>query len=108
MPVLDAVAAAFGAPLQEQDVVLVDGGLDVPGGLHHLAEGLGERLADAVLAALDAGRGNEDGIVAVVGDDLLRILGAQRLGVVAEDLLGASRRCHGPPPLPADAANPAC
>jgi hypothetical protein len=53
--VLDAVAAALGAPLQEQDVVLVDGGLEVPGGLRDLAEELGEGLADAVLAAEHAG-----------------------------------------------------
>ena len=86
--VLDPVAAALGAPLQEQDVVLVDGGLDVPGGLRDLAEELGERLADAVLAALDACWGDEDGVVAVVGDDLIQVLGSQRLRVVVEDLLG--------------------
>jgi hypothetical protein len=38
--VLDAVAATLGAPLQEQDVAFVDGGLDVPGGLRDLAEEL--------------------------------------------------------------------
>src|ERR687897_3430121 len=86
--VLDTVAAALGAPLQEQDVVLEDGGLDVPGRLGHLAEELGERLADGVLAALHAGRGDEDGVVAVVGDDLVQVLGSQRLRVVVEGLLG--------------------
>jgi hypothetical protein len=96
--------ATLGAPLQEQDVAFVDGRLDVPGGLRDLAEEPGERLADAVLASLDTCRGDEDSVVAVVGDDLLQVLGAQRLRVVVEDLLRASRRCHVPPPLPADAA----
>src|SRR5919106_4752595 len=79
--VLDAVAAALGAPLQEQDVVLEDGGLEVPGRLRDLAEDAGECLADAVLAAEDAGRGDEDGVVAEVGDDLVQVLGSQRLHV---------------------------
>src|SRR4029450_3326760 len=92
--VLDAVAAALGAPFQKEDVVLVGGGLEVAGGLRDLAEELGEGLADAVLAAEHAGLGDEDGVVAVVGDDLLQVLGAQRLRVVVEALLGASRRCH--------------
>jgi hypothetical protein len=48
---------------------------------------------------LDACRGDEDGVVAVVGDDLLQVLGSQRLRVMAENLLRASHRCHGPPPL---------
>jgi hypothetical protein len=51
-------------------------------------------LAGAVLAAEHAGRGDEDGVVAVVGDDLVQVLGPKRLRVVVEDLLGASRRCH--------------
>ena len=42
-------------------------------------------------------RPDEDGVVAVVGDDLLQVLGAQRLRVVVEDLLGAARRCHAAP-----------
>jgi hypothetical protein len=37
---------------------------------------------------------DEDGVVAVVGDDLLQVLGAQRLRVVVDDLLRALRRCH--------------
>jgi hypothetical protein len=56
-------------------------------------------LAGAVLAAEYAGRGDEDGVVAVVGDDLVQVLGSQRLRVVVEDLLGASRRCHLAPPF---------
>ena len=31
---------------------------------------------------------DEDGVVAVVGDDLLQVLGAERLRVVVEDRLG--------------------
>src|SRR5206468_5665594 len=89
--VLDPVAAALGPPLQEQDVVLVESGLEVPGRLGDLAEELGERLADAVLAAEHTGRGDEDGVVAVVGDDLLQILAAERLRVVVEALLAAAR-----------------
>jgi hypothetical protein len=87
-------------PPEQQDVVLVDSGFDVPGDLRHLADELGERLADAVLATLDAGRGDEDGVVAVVGDDLLQVLGGQRLRVVVEDLLGARVAAMRPPPLP--------
>jgi len=37
---------------------------------------------------LDACWGDEDGVVAVVGDDLIQVLGSQRLRVVVEDLLG--------------------
>jgi hypothetical protein len=87
-------------PFEKEDVVLIDRGPDVPGRLRHLAQELGERLADAVPAALHACRGDEDGVVAVVGDDLVEILGAQRLCVVAEDLLGAARRCHATASLP--------
>jgi hypothetical protein len=76
-----------------------------PGGLRHRAEELGGRLVDAILAALDACRGDEDGVFTVVGDDLFEVLGSQRLCVVAEDP-GASHRCHGPPPLPTSAATP--
>ena len=81
----------FGAPLQKQDVVLEESGLEVPGRLRDLAEDAGECLADAVLAAEHAGWGDEDSVVAVVGDDLVQVLGSQRLRVVVEDLLGASR-----------------
>src|SRR5215211_5653771 len=54
-------------------------------------------------------RPDEDGVVAVVGDDLLQVLGAQRLRVVVDALLGASRRCHAAAssPLPTRPARPA-
>src|SRR5262249_44939126 len=58
----------------------------------HVSEQLCEGGPDAVLAALDAGRGDEDGIVGVVSDDLIQVACAERLGVVLEDFL--RRACH--------------
>src|SRR5215211_8151179 len=69
--VLDPVAAALGAPLQQQDVVLEDGGREIPGRLRDLPKDAGEGLADAVLAAEHAGRGDEHGVIAEVGHDLV-------------------------------------
>jgi len=59
-----------------------------PGSPARLGEEPGERLADAVLAASHACRGNEAGVVAVAGDDPLLVLGRGRIGVVAEPPAG--------------------
>ena len=53
---------------------------------------LRERRAHAVLAALDARRGDEHGVVGVVGDDAVDVARDQHLGVVREDLLRCP--CH--------------
>ena len=55
-------------------------GFQVPGRIRHIGEQLGEGRPDAVLAALDAGRGDEDSIVGVVGDDgTRRLAGCERI-----------------------------
>ena len=55
-------------------------------------------MADVTIRMRPNGPLVVEGVVTVVGDDLFQVLGSQRLCVVTEDLLGASRRCHGPPP----------
>jgi exopolysaccharide biosynthesis polyprenyl glycosylphosphotransferase len=89
--VLDAGLRGVGRPLEEQYVALVDLGLQPPAGVRHVGEQLDERLPDAVLAALDPRRGDADRVVGVVGDDLLQVAGAERLGVVGKDFLGRAR-----------------
>src|SRR5215831_1409468 len=90
--VFDEGRGSVCGPFQEKHVVFVDLGFQVPGRVWHVSEQLGEGGPDAVLAALDAGRGDEDGIVGVVSDDLIEVACAERLCVVLEDFL--RRACH--------------
>jgi hypothetical protein len=73
MPSSTLVVAARRGPLQEEHVVLVDHGLQLPGGVRYVGQQLGKRLPDPVLAPPDAGRRNEDGLIGVVGDDFIQI-----------------------------------
>jgi hypothetical protein len=61
------------SPLQEEHVTFINLRLQVPGRLRDLGEQLRERGADAVLAAHDPDRGDEDGIVGVIGYDLIQV-----------------------------------
>ncbi len=83
-------------PFQEEHVALVDLRLQLPGRVRHVGQQLGKRLADAVLAPLGARRGDENGVVGVVGHDPVQVTPAQGLGVVGEYFLG--RACHRAPP----------
>ena len=95
-PVLDLGRGGRRGPLQEEHVALVDLRRERPVRVRHVGQQLGERLADAVLAPLDARRADEDRVVGVVLDDPVQVPGAQGLGVVLEDLLRAAR--HRAPP----------
>jgi hypothetical protein len=91
--VLHAGRGGVRGPFQEQDVALVDLGLQIPGRVRDVREQLGERRPDALLTTQDAGRADEDGVVGVVGDDFIQVTGTECLGVVLEDFLrGAWRR----------------
>src|SRR5262249_23376638 len=79
-------------PLPEEHDVFIDLGFQVPGRVWHVGEQLREPGPDAVLAALDPGGGDKDGIVGVVSDDLIQVARAERLDVVLEDFL--RRACH--------------
>jgi hypothetical protein len=89
--VLDPMRPGISSPFQEEDVALVDGGLDRPLGVWQFVEEPGEGLPYALLPTLNAARGDEDGVFRIVGDDLLQIPGPQRFSVMLEDLL---RRPH--------------
>src|SRR5215471_3935370 len=90
--VIDEGRGSVSGPLQEEHVVFIDLGFQVPGRVWHVGEQLCEPGPDAVLAALDPGRGDKDGIVGVVSDDLIQVARAERLDVVLEDFL--RRACH--------------
>jgi hypothetical protein len=75
--VLDAGRGGVRGPFQEQHVILVNLGLQIPGRVRHVGEQLGEGRPDAVLAAPGPGRRNEDRIVGVVSDDLVQIACAE-------------------------------
>jgi hypothetical protein len=51
---------------------MVDLCLQLPGRLRYIAEQLSERRPDAVLAVPDACGCDEDGVVSVIGDDLIQ------------------------------------
>src|SRR6185369_2268884 len=68
-PVLDLGRGGRRGPLQEEHVAVVDLRRQRPVRVGHVGEQLGERLPDAVLAPLDAVRGDEDRVVGVVLDD---------------------------------------
>jgi len=53
-PVVHASALRVCRPLEQQDVLLVDLGRQVPFGLRDVGEELGERLPDPVLAPEDS------------------------------------------------------
>ena len=72
--------------------MFIDLGLQVPGRVRHIGEQKCEGRPDAVLATLDAGRGDEDSIVGIVSDDLIQVARAECLGVVLEDF--PRRACH--------------
>ncbi len=103
-PVLGLGRGRDRGPLQEEHVALVDLRLQLPGRVRHVGQQLGERLADAVLAPLDARRGDEDGVVGVVGDDPVQVTCAQGLGVVGEHFFG--RPCHRASPSQQDPLTP--
>src|SRR5215813_12001906 len=90
--VFDEGRGRVSGPFQEEHVVFIDLGFQIPGRVWHVSEQLRERGPDTILAALDPGRGDENGIVGVVSDDLIQVAGAERLGVVLEDFL--RRACH--------------
>jgi hypothetical protein len=52
--VFDAVAATLGAPLQEEDLAFVDGGLDVPGRLRDRLLSLTDAPADLPISTEDS------------------------------------------------------
>src|SRR6516164_7069417 len=58
--VLDESRGSVRCPFQEEDVMFIDLGFQVPGRVRHIGEQLCEGRPDAVLATLDAGRGDED------------------------------------------------
>src|SRR5690606_26911199 len=92
----DPVGTRVGGPLQQQDVLLVDLGLEVPGGLRQLRQELAERLPDPVRPAAYPVGGDEQGVLGVVGDDALPIPGGERRGVGGEPLRW--RTSHRRPP----------
>jgi hypothetical protein len=93
--VVDLVPTALGAPLQVEHV-LREHGFEVPLRLRHIGQQLGEHLPGAVLAAVDLLLHHQDRVVGVVGDDLLEVLGSQRLPVMGKHLLRRAR-AHGRP-----------
>src|SRR6516225_6262138 len=90
--IFDEGRGSVSGPFQEEHVVFVDLGFQLPGCVWHISEQLRERGPDAVLAPLNPGRGDKDGIVGVVSHDLIQVARAERLGVVLEDFL--RRACH--------------
>jgi hypothetical protein len=74
-PVVHSSALRVCRPLEQQDVLLVDLGREVPLGLRDVGQELRERLPDPVLTPEDSLRGDEDRVVRVVRDDLLELLG---------------------------------
>src|SRR5215813_1543634 len=90
--VFDEGRAGVSGPFQEEHVVFIDLGFQLPGRVWHVGEQLREPGTDAFLAALDPGRCDKDGIVGVVSDDLIQVACAERLDVVLEDFL--RRACH--------------
>src|SRR5262245_58811231 len=85
--VIDEGRGSVSGPLQEEHVVFIDLGFQVPGRVWHVGEQLREPGPDAVLAALDPGGGDKDGIVGVVSDELSQVARGERLDVVLEDFL---------------------
>jgi hypothetical protein len=91
----DALAEGTGgisSPLHEHQIALINLCPHIPGSVRQIGEHMCVCFPDTVLAALNPGGRDEDGIVSVVGVELLQVARAQCPGMVLEDFLG--RACH--------------
>src|ERR1700677_122293 len=95
--VVNPVDHRVGGPLEEEDVAVENLCPQVPGCIGQIVEQFDKHLPDAVLAARCAGRREDDGIVGVVGGDLVEVARGERLAVVGEYFLWCPRPAHSTP-----------